>query len=197
MPIYYRRNQNTELTCDQYDSTLDALLNRANHTGTQLSSTISDLHNTVAGYDFITALQTCCTTLTNQLNDLQNSLFGDGELSTIVNNLRTELLGDIATVQTSLTALTGRVTIAEGNITTLTTNISTLSSQIQALQNTKADINSPTFTGNPKVPTPLAGDNSTSIANTAFVTSAITANKAILLLLLLLLLVSPRGVRSD
>jgi hypothetical protein len=37
-----------------------------------------------------------------------------------------------------------------------------------------APINSPVFTGDPKAPTPTAGDNDTSIATTAFVTTAIT-----------------------
>ena len=36
----------------------------------------------------------------------------------------------------------------------------------------KADIFSPTFTGDPKAPTPTAGDNDTSIATTAFVAAA-------------------------
>jgi Collagen triple helix repeat (20 copies) len=38
----------------------------------------------------------------------------------------------------------------------------------------RAPIASPTFTGDPKAPTPTAGDNDTSIATTAFVSSAIT-----------------------
>ena len=37
----------------------------------------------------------------------------------------------------------------------------------------KANLASPTFTGNPLAPTPTAGDNDTSIATTAFVTTAI------------------------
>jgi len=42
-----------------------------------------------------------------------------------------------------------------------------------------APINSPTFTGDPKAPTPTAGDNDTSIATTAFTTGAIaTASTA-------------------
>lgn len=36
----------------------------------------------------------------------------------------------------------------------------------------KADLSSPTFTGDPKAPTPTAGDNDTSLATTAFVQSA-------------------------
>jgi hypothetical protein len=39
--------------------------------------------------------------------------------------------------------------------------------------------NSPTFTGNPKAPTPLTGDNSTSIATTAFVQSSLPTPKVI------------------
>jgi hypothetical protein len=38
----------------------------------------------------------------------------------------------------------------------------------------KANIASPTFTGNPQAPTPTGGDNDTSIATTAFVQAAIT-----------------------
>ena len=42
------------------------------------------------------------------------------------------------------------------------------------LNTEKAPIDSPVFTGNPTAPTPAAGDNDTSIATTAFVTSLIT-----------------------
>lgn len=40
--------------------------------------------------------------------------------------------------------------------------------------NLKAPLASPTFTGDPKAPTPTQGDNDTSIATTAFVSNAIT-----------------------
>lgn len=39
----------------------------------------------------------------------------------------------------------------------------------------KAPLASPTFTGDPRAPTPVAGDNDTSIATTAFITAALTA----------------------
>lgn len=39
----------------------------------------------------------------------------------------------------------------------------------------KADINSPTFTGDPKAPTPAIGDNDTSIATTAWVKGLLTS----------------------
>ena len=43
----------------------------------------------------------------------------------------------------------------------------------------KAPLASPTFTGDPKAPTPTAGDNDTSIATTAFVTAAVAAGGGI------------------
>lgn len=54
--------------------------------------------------------------------------------------------------------------IAESKVTNLVTDLSA-----------KAPIASPTFTGNPAAPTPTAGDNDTSIATTAFVTTAVAA----------------------
>lgn len=44
---------------------------------------------------------------------------------------------------------------------------------------TKAPIASPTFTGDPKAPTPAAGDNDTSLATTQFVQTAIAAAAAL------------------
>ena len=43
------------------------------------------------------------------------------------------------------------------------------------LDTEKANLASPTFTGNPAAPTPAPGDNDTSIATTAFVTAAVAA----------------------
>jgi microcystin-dependent protein len=166
--IYYRRNQNTVLTCEQLDSNFDALRERQNHTGTQLASTISDLYTTVEGYDFIQALQQCCEDLTQQLQDLQDSIFGDGELSTLITNLRNELLLEIAELQADLDALTLRVTTAETNIATINSSLASFTSAINALQTSKANINSPTFTGIPKAPTPLIGADPNQIVTVGY-----------------------------
>ena len=45
-------------------------------------------------------------------------------------------------------------------------------SAIQTAVNTKADVNSPTFTGTPAAPTASAATNSTQLSTTAFVTAA-------------------------
>ena len=52
-------------------------------------------------------------------------------------------------------------------------------SAIQTAVNTKADVNSPTFTGTPAAPTASAATNSTQLSTTAFVTAAITAALAV------------------
>ena len=49
----------------------------------------------------------------------------------------------------------------------------TVSSELMALSSAKANLDSPTFTGNPVVPTQSVGNVSTRIANTAFVANAI------------------------
>lgn len=48
--------------------------------------------------------------------------------------------------------------------------------ELDAAVGVKAAIFSPTFTGDPKAPTPTAGDNDTSIATTAFVTTAMSGS---------------------
>jgi len=172
MPVLtLRGNQNTPLDCQTLDNNFLAVLDRSLHTGTQLSSTISDLYTTVENYDFIAALQQCCTELTNQLTNLQDSIFGDGELSVLINNLRNDLLLEITQLQADLTALTLRVTTAETNIATINSSLVSISNSITSLQNSKANINSPTFTGIPKAPTPLAEADPNQIATVGYITS--------------------------
>lgn len=55
------------------------------------------------------------------------------------------------------------------------TEIDTEFNNIATAVNTKADINSPALTGTPTAPTPSTGNNTTLIATTAFVQSAVTA----------------------
>jgi hypothetical protein len=55
------------------------------------------------------------------------------------------------------------------------TEIDTEFNNIAVAVATKADINSPSFTGTPIAPTPASGDNTTKIATTAFVQAALQA----------------------
>lgn len=62
-----------------------------------------------------------------------------------------------------------------GSVDNTTDTAKPVSTATQTALNLKADINDQTFTGNPKAPTPTAGDNDTSIATTAFVANAVSA----------------------
>lgn len=60
------------------------------------------------------------------------------------------------------------------DVTQLTNDVSSINTQLTVINSTlagKAPTASPAFTGNPTAPTPTAGDNDTSIATTAFVTT--------------------------
>jgi hypothetical protein len=59
------------------------------------------------------------------------------------------------------------------------TNLGSYNSNLYYGGNKLAYNNSPTFTGNPTAPTPLTGDNSTSIATTAFVQASLPTPKVI------------------
>ncbi|HVQ52135.1 MAG TPA: hypothetical protein VMS92_18990 [Mycobacterium sp.] len=78
---------------------------------------------------------------------------------------------NIGSNTSAISALDTRVTGTETVNTTQTADIA-------SLQANKADIASPTFTGDPKAPTPVPGDNDTSIATTAFVTAAVSVFSA-------------------
>lgn len=80
----------------------------------------------------------------------------------------------------SAAMLTKLNSIAEGaNKTTVDTSMSSTSTNpvqnkvVQTALNNKANLASPTFTGTPSAPTAAAGTNTTQIATTAFVSSAV------------------------
>ncbi len=179
MSIVKRSQLSRPLTCAEYDGNLDATLDRSNHLGTQSALTIYNLEEVVGEFDFISALQACCTSLTGQLAQLQQDLFGQGQLSSILDSLRTELLtitdgltANVVSLQTSLASLTGRVTTLENNYGPLVTSVQTLSSSVSTLTSQlslKANVISPTFTGVVTVPQPDPASSDQTAATTAFV----------------------------
>ena len=91
-----------------------------------------------------------------------------------------DLSGAISTVSTSnLTANRALISNGSGKIqvssvtSTQLGYVSGVTSAIQTQLNNKAALNSPTFTGTPKAPTASAGTNTTQIATTAYVYTAI------------------------
>ncbi|WP_420488904.1 gp53-like domain-containing protein [Phytobacter diazotrophicus] len=87
----------------------------------------------------------------------------------------------IATTQFAQSLITALIGGAPSNLNTLNKLASAVgndpifSANVNAALNTKAPLASPALTGSPTAPTPTAGDNSTLLATTAFVSAAITA----------------------
>lgn len=174
---------NRPLTCAEFDSNNQALRERANHTGTQLSSTISDFGARVDGLPTIVALQLCCSDLTASIATLRDDIFGSGDLNALLTALEARVVNQINALaavlgnqQDQITTLTLDISSIIANIQALTTSTSSLQAQITALTAVvvaKAPINSPALTGTPTSTAPLPGDSSTRIATTAFVTASI------------------------
>lgn len=111
--------------------------------------------------------------LTNDSN-LVNTTTLNSELAEKADTNHDHTTADI----TDLTATASELNVLDGiTATTAELNyVEGVTSAIQTQLNAKAPKASPTFTGTPKVPTATAGTNTTQIATTAFVTTAV-ANK--------------------
>ena len=78
---------------------------------------------------------------------------------------------------TKATNFTAKDTLPTGNASKIVKGAE-IDTELSAVSNaiaSKADINSPTFTGTPAAPTASAGTNTTQLATTAFVTAALSA----------------------
>ncbi len=196
MAIVYPSQKGSALTCNELEQNFREFLKRSNHTGLQPASTISDLGTVVEAYPFITNLKACCTTLTMQLNQLQQDLFGQGELATLIATLQAQIqsiisnldnaINNSSTVQdlqecceensTAINNLGLDINDLQQDIAALNASIANLNS----LLNTKANINSPTLTGVPQAPTPASNATGTQIATVQFVRNSLDALEAIL-----------------
>lgn len=91
MEIRYFRNENRIFNCADYDWNMDAVIQRSNHVGSQLASTISDFCNAVSQCPIVTNHEGRITNLETNFSDLYADFYGaggylDNQLSNIVNN---------------------------------------------------------------------------------------------------------------
>jgi adenosyl cobinamide kinase/adenosyl cobinamide phosphate guanylyltransferase len=128
--------------------------NRANHTGTQLSSTISDFASSVRS-----VVLTGLTTATNALITSSDSILS------ALGKLQKQISDNLSTLSSHMTNFTNphevtKTQVGLGNVT----------------DESKATMfTSPTLTGTPIAPTATAGTNNTQIATTAFVSNAMSS----------------------
>jgi polyhydroxyalkanoate synthesis regulator phasin len=215
MPIILSVSKGSPLTCAELDNNFLEAANRANHTGTQAANTIYDLSDTVRAFAFIADMLADIATLENELQELRDDLFGDGELRriieniqqlindlinnlatvigelTIIRNLQTccdtnttainglqsqfttlsnQLTAQIATINATVSALNDRLNLEIPKIVALQNTVGSLQTQVTNLSNTKANIDSPFLTGNPRTVSPTTND---SIARVDWVNQAI------------------------
>ncbi len=118
------------------------------------------------------------TTLTSTVTG--SSLTSVGTLAnlTVTNPIVGSVSGNAGTVTTNAN-LTGPVT-SVGNTTAIADGALSIAktSGLQTALDAKAPLASPTFTGVPLAPTATAGNNTTQVATTAFVTNAVTSGSA-------------------
>jgi hypothetical protein len=149
-----------------------ALLITVDGTGSGLDADLLDGHDTP-----YFATQAALTTEKNR-NDTQDTSIINN--TTSINNNASAIV-DLQTATTPASLLTSIKTVDgagsgldadtfDGHDTSYF-GTAAADTTLQANINLKADIASPTFTGDPKAPTPAVSDNDTSIATTAFVKS--------------------------
>ena len=146
----------------------------------QISTTSTTLNNNI-----VTANSAVVSYVNSQISATNNSWTANAASQEIeISNLR----ANIVTINTSnLLSLTSEITSLQANISAANSAIATTNTNWQAnaasqqvtlngltgTVATLAPINSPTFTGTPTAPTPTSGDNSTKVATTAFVQTAV------------------------
>jgi chaperonin cofactor prefoldin len=216
MPIILSVSKGSPITCAELDNNFLEAANRANHTGTQAANTIYDLSDTVRAFAFIADMLADIATLENELEELRDDLFGDGELQQIINNIQqlvndlinnlaavvgeltiiidlqtccdtlttaisdlqaqfttlsNQLTAQIATINATVSALNDRLNLEIPKIVALQNTVGSLQTQVTNLSNTKANIDSPFLTGNPRTVSPTTND---SIARVDWVNQAIS-----------------------
>jgi hypothetical protein len=229
MPIILSVSKGSPLTCAELDNNFLEAANRANHTGTQAANTIYDLSDTVRAFAFIADMLADIATLENELEELRDDLFGDGELQqlieymqqlindlindlaaligelTIIKNLQTccdtnttaisglqsqfttlsnqltaqiatinatvsalqsqfttlsnQLTAQIATINATVSAINDKLNLEIPKIVALQNTVGSLQTQVTNLSNTKANIDSPFLTGNPRTVSPTTNDS--------------------------------------
>lgn len=113
-------------------------------------------------------------------NDIAANMMTAGTISYIMSNTQPldamlTSLASLNTVNLQFPVFNGPKSIGLGALTNLSLDFLSKSTSADMLSLLlAAPVNSPTFTGDPKAPTPAAGDNDTSIATTAFVAKALT-----------------------
>lgn len=92
----------TPLSCADFTSNLTALLERANHTGTQDADTLTNLDLAIENLSIWTDVQDQLTLLTTNYTNLNDDLFANGSLATLISDLENQINNYLATFSSAL-----------------------------------------------------------------------------------------------
>ena len=134
MTILYPGQLDRALTCAELDNNFAEFINRANHTGTQLASTISDLEDTIKTFNTIVDLKSCCIDLTQRIELIEATV----DINTILNQFQSQYDDFVNNIDIALSnsalinGLSADIINVQSNISTLFTTGNNLQSQIDA-----------------------------------------------------------------
>lgn len=146
------------------------------NTNSNLNSAVASLSNSIATLTNNTETEIALLTATEAILQAEiNNLYSS--VATLASIDSPSLIGTV-TVNGNLAATEDQVTSTANALyeyTDTTTNLIASQAQSNLLNAVSplAPINSPTFTGTPRAPTPANGDNTTKVATTAFVQTAV------------------------
>lgn len=149
---------------------------RENHTGTQTAATISDFAEAVA--ENLPVFAEVATT--GEAQDVSVVDVGEHYESDNVESVLQEIGDQITDINEALENISPtepptKESIGLGDVDNTSDLDKPVSTATQDLLDTKADIDSPIFTGDVRSPTPTLSDNSDKVATTAFVMGTIDA----------------------
>jgi microcystin-dependent protein len=151
-----------------------ASLNSPTFTGTPIAPDGSGNPSQIATVNHLSASINPLSTSISQKADINSpSLTGIPTAPTAATSTNTSQIATTAFVQSVNTQTTNSITNAYVSYTN--SAITSERNSINISLSTKANINSPTFTGTPTAPTPSSSSNDSSIATTAFVNNYVNA----------------------
>lgn len=126
-------DKGSALSCPEHDENVDRYLDRANHTGTQDCNTITNLDGCVSVLPSITGLQGQIDTINGQIANIEAQLAVDGLIDDRIQAVYDDLIQQINTVDSRVTALQAEVDTNETNIAANTANFNALSALVNSI----------------------------------------------------------------
>jgi hypothetical protein len=123
------------LDCVRFTALIEAIINRANHEGTQPCSSISDIEDCISNSTAFSSLENTIATLTNSYNTLRDDIYlSTGYVQTLINNQDLLLRSLIDSLEGQISSNTGLVASLQSNVGTLGIRTTALEGRVTVLE---------------------------------------------------------------